>query len=366
MVTSENIIPCMAVPPIEIVRDEMKARKISLKEFASRLEMQSPNLCKMFKSDAPITVQFAAKLERALDIPADFWLRLQASYERDVKSIQKRNAEESDAVTTERMLFGICNMAELYKRLKIEGSLFVQEKLSKLSVLFGTDASAFIKNVPIGTFKMSDKLNVDEKNLRTWVVLANIEAMRKKCATQYKEGNALKAANEIVSSVHSGHLTEAGIEHILNRNGITYCVVPKLDRVPVDAYSSVRGNHYSIIVTHRHNDMSRLVFNVLHELGHLQLHAVGEDETNIAMDGNYTLSDPKEIEANDFAKDMLIPSEVWKDIMNGAASSIYPNAILTQLKKASKKHNLDFGIVSWRYRYETQHYALKLKAQKIR
>lgn len=52
--------------------------------------------------------------------------------------------------------------------------------------------------------------------------------------------------------------------------------------------------------------------------------------------------------------------------MEGKVQSLYPNAITQYLKSSAKKNNLDFGIVSWRYRYETINYAQGIEPQKIR
>lgn len=93
METNKDLIPCMAVPPIEIVKDEIKARGYSQKEFARMLGMQPSNLSRMFREGAPITCAFALKLEDALGIDAEMWCRLQVRYERNVRKIQQR--EES-------------------------------------------------------------------------------------------------------------------------------------------------------------------------------------------------------------------------------------------------------------------------------
>lgn len=92
METSSNnrIVPFMVVPPIESVKDEMNARGMTQKELASRLEIKPSNLNRMFREKSAITVPFATKLESAFGIPADFWLKMQASYEEDLAAIEKK------------------------------------------------------------------------------------------------------------------------------------------------------------------------------------------------------------------------------------------------------------------------------------
>ena len=78
--------PFRAVHPAEIIKDELKARSMTQKELAERMGMQAPNVTRLLKGEN-ITASIAQKLEDALGIPADFWMRLQTQYDRDIKDI---------------------------------------------------------------------------------------------------------------------------------------------------------------------------------------------------------------------------------------------------------------------------------------
>lgn len=88
MYTFKDAVPFMALPPTEIVRDEMKARHLHRHNMARRLGSSVHTLTRWLKSNAPITEDVAARLERALGIPAGYWLRLQAQYETDAENIK--------------------------------------------------------------------------------------------------------------------------------------------------------------------------------------------------------------------------------------------------------------------------------------
>ena len=126
----------------------------------------------------------------------------------------------------------------------------------------------------------------------------------------------------------------------------------------------------SIITTHRHNDMSRLIFNVLHELGHIQMHmSVSKDNlcaVFVSSEHDYSRDNKEEREANEFAENMLIPKETWKKLMSTGASSLSNRCILKILKQLSVEYSLDFNIVAWRYKYESSRYNLYgIKSQPI-
>ena len=357
-----NNTPFRAVHPAEIIIDEIKSRSMTQKELAERMGMQAPNVTRLLKGEN-ITASIAQKLEDALGIPADFWMRLQTQYDRDIKDIAVRDENEKAAIVAENMLSSTLNLAELYKRLKISAVLYVQEKLQKLEEFLG------FKPLEIGNqefaqklnynYKKSDKSDVDEKNQTTWLTLAYIESRANSPQIQFTQGNAQMAAHDIAVRAHTGKLRESEIHDILNKYGIVYSVVPKLDKTPIDAASMKVGEHPAIITTHRYNDMSRLIFNVLHELGHIEKHMYNNNEIFVSGD-TYSIDSPKEREANLFAQNMLISQRLWDTMMNsGPINSLRFGNIVDRLRALSTENNLDFNIVVWRWKYESHNYQLR-------
>lgn len=356
----DNQVPFMAIHPTEIIKDEIKERGMSQKELAERLGMQASNVSRMLREKESITSALAAKLETALGIKSSFWLNAQAEYNKDVLAIEQRNEKEQVAVDKEYMLSSLLNMKELYAKLKIRTSLFVQEKLDALSQIFGMEPAEipYFQLAYNGNFKKSDNVTTDEKNQRTWQVLAYVSAKHNTPTCKYEKGNAREAAIEIASSAHKGGISEEQIKEILNKYGISYSYVSKLEKAPIDAYSSWVDDYPAIVTTHRYNDICKLVFNIIHELGHIELHI--KQNTNIAYisDGAYS-TDQKEEEANKFAEDILIAPDIWKDIVNTSSKGIGVNNIVQHLRLQAKAKELDFGLVMWRYKFETHKYALR-------
>ena len=371
MATSKELKNTPVAHPTEIIKDELKARGMSQKELASRMDMQTSNLSRFLKGEN-ITPAIAAKLEVALDIPTEFWLNLQAQYEVDIKNIALRDEKEREAFNIERMLTNIINLPELYRRLCINSSLFIQDKLDKLEELMGfpvlnLSTQPFILQ---RCFKKNEKHETDERNETTWLTLAYIKSRDIKPEKQYIDGNARKAAEEISKSAHLGGITENDIQLVLNKYGIAYSVIPKLEKTPIDAASLQMSGYPSIITTHRYNDMSRLIFNILHELGHIQKHMSFENDNQcsvfVSSENDYSRDNKEEREANEFAEDMLIPKETWKRMMSTGTKNLSNQYILRTLKQLSSEYSLDFNIVAWRYKYESSRYNLYgIKSQPI-
>ena len=364
MVTNKtNNIPFRAVHPVEIIKDEIKARSMTQKELAERMGMKAPNVTRLLKGEN-ITASIAQKLEDALGIPADFWMRLQTQYDRDLKDIAVRDENEKAAIVAENMLSSTLNLVELYKRLKISAALYVQEKLQKLEEYLGFKPLE-IRNQEFAqklgcNYKKSDKNNVDERNQTTWLTLAYIESRTNAPQEYFRPSNARMAAHDISVRAHTGELKETEIRDILNKYGIAYSVVPKLERTPIDAASMKVCGYPAIITTHRYNDMSRLVFNVLHELGHIEKHMYGDNSEIFVSGDSYSMDSPKEREANLFAQNMLISQKLWDSMMNsGPVNGLRFGNIVERLRLLSEENNLDFNLVVWRWKYESHNYQLK-------
>lgn len=362
MATSKDLqlTPFAVAHPTEIIKEELKARGMSQKELASRMDMKTSNLSRFLKGEN-ITPAIAAKLEVALNIPAEFWLNLQAQYEMDSKNIALRNEKERAAINTEKMLSNIINLPELYKRLCINPSLFIQHKLNKLEEWLGFPLLE-IGSQPFAQqscFKKNEKYEIDERNEITWLTLAYIEARKNKPSLIFQRENAMIAGKRIAEAAHTGNITECMIKEILHNNGIAYCVIPKLEKTPIDAASMRVDGYPAIITTHRYNDMSRLIFNVLHELGHILKHMnQGQNAVFVSSEYAYSRDNKEEKEANEFAEDMLIPRETWNKMMASGAKSLSRQSILRELKQLSQKYSLDCNIVVWRYKYEFNQYNL--------
>ena len=70
----------IAIPPGESIREQMEQQAITLKEFASRMEMSLEKTNQLLYGKIKITMEIAVKIERILGVPAQFWLNLESVY----------------------------------------------------------------------------------------------------------------------------------------------------------------------------------------------------------------------------------------------------------------------------------------------
>ena len=71
----------MAIPPGEVLEEELEARGITWEELAVTLRCTTEDIRELIKAERPFTEAVAAGLEGALGISKQFWLGLEANYQ---------------------------------------------------------------------------------------------------------------------------------------------------------------------------------------------------------------------------------------------------------------------------------------------
>lgn len=354
-----DVIPFQAVHPGAILGDELKERGLKQKDFAKQIGMQPTHLNELIKGKRNVTKDIALLLENELGIPYSQWMALQYNYDYDAIAIDKRNAENSEAARKEAAISEQVNIKEIYKRLQI-ASKSVVERIRQLYERLHCDPldSARIEAQTTGLFKRSDKLSSDEKNMRTWILLAHSFAKEAKVSCNYKKGNAVNAAKTIADKANKRTLNVAFIRECLSANGIAYVEIPKLDHTPIDAYSMMSEGTPAIAVTYRYNDIDKLAFDILHELCHIDRH-IENGCSFIAMDGSIYSDSPIEQEANKFAQDMLIPQDVWDSILSTGSRCLNPHLLAEIVAKEAEKRGISKTIAIARYKHDTNAYNIR-------
>ncbi len=364
---SNRLVPARAIHPGEILREELQERGIKQKDLAKLIDVQPTHLSEFIKGKRNMTEELAMKLEAQLGISFKSWMNLHNGYIYDIKRINARKAEEQEAVEYEAACDAIFNLKILYKRLDMN-LLSVVERVKRLKKLFSFDllVANELRLQVSGLYKHSEKVQIDEKNMLTWLLLNYLAAVQMPKAESYAKGNGLKAAEEIAKMANDRIANVYNIKECLNHYGITYIEVEKVEKAPVDAYSSKKDGNPIITVTYRYNDMDKLVFDILHELCHVENHFSEGQAAFISIDGADYSTDPFEIEANEFAKNMLIPEKVWNNILKSGCKNLSPYQIVKTIAGEAEKRGISPSIAISRYKHDSNWYKTSVyKSPKI-
>lgn len=355
MATKNNRpIPARATHPGEILREELQERGIKQKDFARQIGVQASHLNAFIKGKRNLNENLAMKLEEYLGIPYKFWMNIQNSYTYNCKAIEQRNIEEQEALAFEDECSKMLNLKHLYKYLHCPFKTVIDRvKWLKDILPFDLLTVQEQKLQVSGLYKHSEKVQIDEKNMLTWLVLNWLAISRLSAPNKYEKGNAVKAAEEIASMANHREMNVSRIKHCLQNYGISLAEVQKLDKAPIDAYSTINNSHPIITVTYRYNDMDKLAFDILHELCHIDKHLSDTQKAFIAIDGVEYSSDPREKEANEFAKNTLIPESTWNKILKVGCKSLSPYKIVKTIATEAERFGISPSIAVARYKHDT-------------
>ena len=354
---SNRLVPARAIHPGEILREELQERGIKQKDFAQSIGVQPTHLNEFIKGKRNLNEDLAMKLETQLGIPYKTWMNLHNGYMYECKVLDEKRTEEQYALQFEDACTNIFNIQALYKRLGLM-MLSCSERVKRLKELFSFDllSSNELRMQVTGMYKHSEKVQMDEKNMLTWLILNKLEISRIQPLDNYQKENAMKAAEDIARMANERILTTESIKECLNRYGISYINVEKLDQTPIDAYSTFSGDMPVITVTYRYNDMDKLAFDILHELCHIDRHFSEGNKAFISIEGIEYSNDPREKEANEFARQMLIPDETWESILKVGCTSLSPYKIVKTIATEAERCGISPSIAISRYKHDTNWY----------
>jgi len=71
----------VALHPGEIIEDELGAREIKKAAFAALLGIKPGHLSELLRGKRHVSAATALKLEKLLNIPAEYWMRVQVQYD---------------------------------------------------------------------------------------------------------------------------------------------------------------------------------------------------------------------------------------------------------------------------------------------
>lgn len=365
---NEKLVPFRATHPGEVLKQELEARGIKQNAFAKLIGMQPTHLSELIKGKRNMSETIATKIESGLGIPSAAWMRMHYLYLSDSAAIKVRDCAEQDALEYIAKCTNV-NIKVILKRLGLQ-DLLVREQVKRLGEIFdGIDLRGSLSELQAtaGMYKHSEKLQCDDVQMNTWLLLNYAATKDLKAEQPYYKGNALEAATGIAAMANKGTLTEEKMKNALAGAGIAYIVVPKVERAPIDAYSTIKDGQPIITTTHRHDDLDKLVFDVLHELCHITSHITSDGQAFLSIDGVDYSKDPKEREANAFARDTLIPAKIWKAITGVPCKTIDAYKIVGTIVRRARDCGISTSIAVARYKHDTGWYRVQgYRSPKIR
>jgi antitoxin HigA-1 len=84
----EEVLTDVTLHPGEVLALELEARGLKKTEFAEKIGMRISHFSELIHAKRHVSEDLALRLEKALDIDAEFWMRVQVKYNLDKKRVE--------------------------------------------------------------------------------------------------------------------------------------------------------------------------------------------------------------------------------------------------------------------------------------
>lgn len=320
----ENVNVSIPAPtPLQAIRFRMEQLGLSAKDMKPYLGSKS-RISEVLNGRRQLTIDQVRALHRHLRIPAESLIG-HAKHEPP-----QRPSTASQAAVEKLRSLGVLNVRET-----IDGFLARARNASP--------AMAMLRK------SRTDRTNAktDLGALEAWCAAVLLIAEHKPLPKVVKRLRGPTVARHIakLSRLPEG-LTR--VEAELAKYGVILVVLDHLPGTFLDGAAICRGDGAPIIaLTLRHDRLDNFWFTLLHEFAHVSCHL--KDGTAIIVDDlEVSSSDVIEAEADAFAREALIPANVWQNVSDDPT----PEEIETIASEAG----VHVSIAAGRWRWEKQDY----------
>ncbi len=302
--------------PADLVKEILKERGISQREFAKLANMRPSHLNDILNKRRRITDEFALEVQKWLGLSAKSIVEQQAAYKLTHPDSAQDSQEEGASMELEAIdEFVNIKVLLKYSKKKYKSSL---EKLHTLRTLFNIDGNLMKEydSIASGCFRKSAKKGLDERMIATWIALAkaSVADITPSGSFDYSDRKALCDRIRAILHRNEGNLMR-DLTSILDSYGIVFRQVDKVDRASIDGFSFFsQPSTPCIVVTCRYNRIDNLAFTIMHELGHIYLKHTTPNKSRINVDTrsiNDETEDRVEKAADEFAAQNLITPSSW-------------------------------------------------------
>ena len=297
MVRSRSFI---ATPPGATIKEQLKDRGMSQKEFAARMDMSEKHISKLINGDVKLTPEVAVRLEMVLGVPAKFWNSLEAVYREKLIKVAAENAMDEDEALAKQLPY-----SEMMKYGWVPEARTSKEKVIYLRKYFEVVELSLLENNQI-TRIACRRLAVTKKSdfaLLAWAQEAKLKARNiETLPINIKELIGIIPDIRRMTVLNPKEFCPK-LKKMLSECGIALVFLPHLKGSFLQGASFVDGNKIVVGLTARGKDADKFWFSLFHELAHIILGHIGQ--------ANGT-SEQDEKDADLWARDTLIPINLFE------------------------------------------------------
>ena len=326
--------------PVEAIKFFMAERGLQQRDLIPMIGSRS-KVSEVLSGSRSLTMPMARALHRHLGIPAEILLQEPAS----------RVATSESEIDWRRF-----PLREMAKREWIENRNNLREHAEEL--VTGLMHKAGCTQPTAALYRKTDQNRANAKTdpyaLNAWCWRALVQSNERDFRTDYQaDMNPVNLMNQVARLSPAMDGPRQAVEFLADQ-GIAVEIVPHLPRTHLDGAAMKSASGHPVIgLTLRYDRIDNFWWVLMHELAHVALHLPETCEAFVDDDDlRGTDTDAKELEADGFAYECLIPTTTWED------SDILENPSPMAVMALAQEVGVHPAIIAGRARRELGNYRL--------
>ncbi|MEO0769081.1 MAG: helix-turn-helix domain-containing protein [Cyanobacteria bacterium J06649_4] len=303
-------------PPGDTIADLLEERDWTQAQLAERLGYTTKHVSQLINGKAPISEHTAIRLEHVLGSSVRFWLNREALYRAQLVSIEETSRLQSwipwlDLLPVKDLMHqGIIPEYRLVAKNKPK---VVKSLLQFFSVSSPEEWEGIYSDMAYD-FRRTRESQSNVGAISAWIRQGETIAEQLDCPkyNRSKFEKAVKQFRRLTLSEPQSFIPT--IQALCQESGVAFVIVPSIPRAHVSGMARWLNPHKALIQVSLYGKKNDLFwFTLFHEAAHILFH----EKKHIFLDewdSQPSVSSDKENEANQWARDFLIPPEYEPDL----------------------------------------------------
>lgn len=321
--------------PGDKIREEMNQLGWKQQELADVLGLSIKHLNEILNGKKHFSYEVARSLSAVFGKTPSYWIRLDAKF-RDSQESSKPTPEIEE-VLEKKKIFQNLPIQDMKKRGWIRSqATSLKDLKNELCSFFGLKefSDSEFQKIALPAFRATYQEPMSH-SIYAWFQRAKSISSQMD-SVLFDRQKFEELFNQIHSYMEKPELVVDWI-HALKSIGVKFFILPYLTRSYVSGAAFMDKSNPVIVLSMRYNRMDHIVFTLLHEMAHIQLHSYLLFEGHIDLDNNNTAD--IELEANEYAANLLKANDLLSFVKN--LSFITD----TEIEKLSIKFGLHVSII---------------------
>lgn len=306
--------PEYAIHPGEILEETLISRGISKSQLAERSGITKKTISQIINGKAPVTPDTALLLEKVLGVSADIWNNLDSQYRLFNARMEKQNILQQRVEWADKF-----PLNELKKRKAITQVRDKGKAVDELLSFFGVasiDAWQELYGKIAVSYRRAKAYEGTPESIASWLRIAELTAGEREIKPHNRSifRKNLYSIRALTDEEPDRFIPI--IKRLCANAGVVLVLIPELPNTRLSGATRWLNTKKALIaLSLRYKSNDQFWFTFFHEAGHLVLH----EKKRVFIDYQTNGEDTLENEADDFARNLLIPPHLYKDFIEQAS-----------------------------------------------